>query len=227
MTVFTRITKSIALRIDRPYVPLGSGLRLQVLPDISWLPQCQKHQFAALIQDKGMLVVWDDEPKHLPARAAEILDSLMEVAWADEAVDPNTYDEKKNATASNHEVSDEEDSDVERCDPDKPRPIVLIQSVLTAFTLALSISVLGAGWRNIVVELILDQRYLRLAFLLVVPLQFWVALFFFQCLVTNIAQLIGPIAQIRQNSKYFSGTAPKRLNSENGPLPHVTIQCPV
>lgn len=32
---------------------------------------------------------------------------------------------------------------------------------------------------------------------------------------------------MKSNSKYYSGVAPVRLNRENGPLPHVTIQAPV
>jgi Glycosyl transferase family group 2 len=40
-----------------------------------------------------------------------------------------------------------------------------------------------------------------------------------------IAQIIGPITQMTDNTKFFSGTAPARLN--RGTLPHVTIQCPV
>lgn len=43
----------------------------------------------------------------------------------------------------------------------------------------------------------------------------------------NAAQIVGPISQMKSNTKYYSGVAPVRLNRENGPLPHVTIQAPV
>ena len=43
----------------------------------------------------------------------------------------------------------------------------------------------------------------------------------------NVAQIIGPISQMNENTKYYSGIAPCRLQRENGDLPHVTIQCPV
>ncbi len=39
------------------------------------------------------------------------------------------------------------------------------------------------------------------------------------------AQLLGPISQMTENTKYFSGRAPRRIRSPV--LPHVTIQCPV
>lgn len=46
-----------------------------------------------------------------------------------------------------------------------------------------------------------------------------------QSIAGCLAQLLGPISQMTENTKYFSGTAPRRLKS--GSLPHVTIQCPV
>lgn len=39
------------------------------------------------------------------------------------------------------------------------------------------------------------------------------------------AQMFGPVAQMTQNTKYYSGKAPPPLRTRN--LPHVTIQCPV
>lgn len=49
--------------------------------------------------------------------------------------------------------------------------------------------------------------------------------FFMQSVAGSCAQLLGPSKQMHENSKYFSGVAPRRL--ARGKLPHVTIQCPV
>lgn len=46
-----------------------------------------------------------------------------------------------------------------------------------------------------------------------------------QSIAGCIAQLLGPISQMTENTKFYSGTAPRRIRS--GVLPHVTIQCPV
>ena len=46
-----------------------------------------------------------------------------------------------------------------------------------------------------------------------------------QTLINSIAQILGPISQMNENSKFFSGIRPIRLRSQQ--LPHVTIQCPV
>jgi len=52
--------------------------------------------------------------------------------------------------------------------------------------------------------------------------------FFFQALVGNIFQIIGPTSQMNKNSKFYSGVAPTRLNRDSrASLPHVTIQMPV
>ena len=42
-----------------------------------------------------------------------------------------------------------------------------------------------------------------------------------------MAQMIGPIGQYKQNTKFFSAVPPKRLERPHDTLPHVTIQCPV
>src|SRR6266536_2789907 len=46
-----------------------------------------------------------------------------------------------------------------------------------------------------------------------------------QTIATCLTQIVGPISQMTSNSRFYSGSAPRRLQST--PLPHVTIQCPV
>lgn len=225
MTVNTRVIKLFLHGNDRPYVPLRDGLRLQVLPDISHLPRCQKHQFAAFIADRGILVVWDDEPRHLLKRSQDIQEALMAMIWPEEGEEE--LDEKDPKV---HEVNVEEiGSDVDEMEAgiEKPRPIVLYQAIITAITLCLVTVAMGSGYAAIAKEVYLDGNYIRVAFVLALPAQVWLSLFFFQACTGNIAQIIGPIAQMNMNSKFYSGIAPKRLKVDDGPLPHLTIQCPV
>jgi hypothetical protein len=44
-----------------------------------------------------------------------------------------------------------------------------------------------------------------------------------------MAQIFGPTGQMKDNSRYYSGKAPKRLHRDTfgKPLPHVTVQMPV
>jgi len=223
MTVNTRVIKLFLHNNDKPYVPLKNGLRLQVLPDMSYLPRCQKHQFAAFIADRGILVVWDDEPRHLLDRAQKIEKSLMEMIWDDS---PEEADEKKDGgSVMVNEVNSEDDVELGTIEP--PRRIVMWMPILSAFTLFLTVLAIGSGWRNVAKEVWIDNDYTRMAFIFVIPAQIWLALFFFQALVGNVAQLIGPISQMNQNSKFYSGVRPRRLRRDNGPLPHLTIQMPV
>ena len=45
--------------------------------------------------------------------------------------------------------------------------------------------------------------------------------------MTSLFQVFGPISAVANNSKYYSGRAPRRLDRAQGALPHVTIQMPV
>ena len=205
------------------YVPLREGLRLQVLPDISWLPRCQKHQFAAFIADRGVLIVWDDEPRHILERTKRIEQQLMDMIWA------NEEDEKaatKPPSVIINEVG-EDGEDLEQGPTTERRRIVLWQPTLTGFTLFLSVTAMGSGFRSIGLETFVDSDYIRLALVASIPVTMWLSFFFFQALVGNVAQLIGPVKQMNENTKFYSGKPPRRLQSDNGTLPHVTIQMPV
>ena len=46
-----------------------------------------------------------------------------------------------------------------------------------------------------------------------------------QSVIGSLAQILGPINQMNENSRFYSGVAPTRLRTKI--LPHVTIQCPV
>ncbi|KAG9677624.1 hypothetical protein KCU95_g15013, partial [Aureobasidium melanogenum] len=225
MTVNTRVIKLFLHNNDSPFIPLKSGLRLQVLPDMSYLPRCAKHQFAAFIADRGILVVWDDDPRHLIKRAEDIEQALMKMVWRQDGEEEEEVSEKeKTAEININEIgADSEEAGAF----EKPRRIVLTQAICNALTLCLIIVVLALGWRKVAIEIGYDGGYARIAFLLCFLPQFWVSLFFFQALIGNLAQLFGPISQLTSNTKFYSGVAPKRLNADLVALPHITIQCPV
>lgn len=229
MTVNSRIIQLYLRMNPQHYVQLKNGLRVQVLPDMSYLPSSQRHQFAAFIADRGYLVVWDDDPRHLLARAKDIQESLMATVWPEENEEEDFESDKEKAANINVEEVSDDGRSAKMGGAEKPRRIVLNQSILTACTLFLVTLSIGAGWVQIAKEIYLDGNYLRILFLLALPAQVWLALFFFQATCGSIAQIIGPINQVNQNSKTYSGVAPRvRLSAENGQaLPHVTVQMPV
>jgi hypothetical protein len=181
MTVNTRVIQLFLRQEGRAYVPLENGLRLQTLPDFSFLPQCQKHHFAAFIQAPAVLVVWDDQPTHILSRIKNIEDQLMSMIWNDSTeVDGILSTGPRNI--SNRQTSvhiQEANNDADGHDEkmlENPRRTVFLQSVLTAITLILVIIAIGNGLRRMVIEVKVDHSYFRLALLVVAPLQIWLAL---------------------------------------------------
>ncbi|KAF5877030.1 putative glycosyltransferase family 2 protein [Botrytis fragariae] len=224
MTVNTRVIKIFLARQHADYVPLSDGLRLQVLPTVEYLPRCQKHHFGAFIQDQQILIVWDDDPKHLLQRAEYIERSLLEMIWADD--DEETDEKKGGANVSTAELGS--GSDVEDgYGAQEKRPTLLLNPLMVGATLCLLVTALGLGWRKLGLEVAVDGNYTRLALLAVVPCQVFVSLFFMQVIIVNLTQCFGPINNLNSNSKFYSGKAPQRLNRNNRELPHVTIQMPV
>jgi hypothetical protein len=229
MTVQTRVMKIFLSRQNASHVPLSNGLQLQVLPSVEYLPRCQKHHFGAFIQDRQILIVWDDHPKDLLDRAARIEESLMKMIWADTDQLYEKLEEGKSSSVSMTALSDgavtpnalEEALIIEN------RPTKLLNSVFTGLTLTLLVSALGVGWRYLAIEVSADGNYTRLALLVVTPCQIFVSLFFMQIIVVNLAQIFGPISQLNINSKFYSGKAPRLLNRYQRMLPHITIQMPV
>ncbi|TGO57385.1 hypothetical protein BCON_0066g00340 [Botryotinia convoluta] len=224
MTVNTRVIKIFLARQHADYVPLSDGLRLQVLPTVEYLPRCQKHHFGAFIQDQQILIVWDDDPKHLLQRAEYIERSLLEMIWADD--DEETDEKKGGANVSTADLGS--GSDVEDgYGAQEKRPTLLLNPLMVGATLCLLVTALGLGWRKLGLEVAVDGNYTRLALLAVVPCQVFVSLFFMQVIIVNLTQCFGPINNLNSNSKFYSGKAPQRLNRNNRELPHVTIQMPV
>ncbi|KAK0727135.1 glycosyl transferase family group 2-domain-containing protein [Lasiosphaeria miniovina] len=237
------LCEGVAAEKKADHVPLPDGLRVQILPTMADLPRGQLHHFAAFVENARLLVVWDDEPEKLLARAENLEARFIEMVWgggearknadgdddADESHPSSSTaaGEKRRPGSSAHGAADA-DADLEEAA--EHRPVRLESAVTVAITLALCISCLGLGWRALALESAVDGDYTRWALLVVSPAQMFVSLFFFQALVGNLAQIFGPISAVTSNSKYYSGRAPRRRlhrRHGQGQLPHVTIQMPV
>lgn len=218
MTVNSRVIKTfLQWSPDAVDVPLLNGLRIQILPTIEDLPRARKHQFAAFVASEALLVVWDDEALHLVARAKAIESELMELVWK---TGDNDDDDKKEAQVGVYEI-DEESGEII---PEK-RPLHLQNTILVSITIMLIMTTLGAGARQIAIEIEVDRQFIRVALLALTPVQIFFTLFFGQVIVGCLAQLLGPVRQMTINSKFYSARPPPRL--QGAILPHVTIQCPV
>src|SRR5579871_3413382 len=174
MTVNTRVIRILLYNNCMPFIEIEEGLHLQVLPSISSLPRCQKHQFAAFVADRGILVVWDDDPDKILGRVESLETALVKMIWDRSLTYPeeNKNEEKEDLNGQESETN----SDLENPTTEKPRPIVLLQAIYTGLTLTLTIGTLGLGWRQIAFEFATDHVYLRVLFVLAIIPQFWLAL---------------------------------------------------
>lgn len=170
MTLNTRMVQLVVHKNNTPWIEVSGGLRIQVLPDVSYLARCQKHQFAAFIANTRVLVVWDDDPKQVLQRAENLEKQLLRTLWGNESAYPAEEDAKETLSLEGVDY-DTEDSNKERS-----RAVVLIQPVLTAITIVLCMVAVGAGWGRIAQQLVVDQNWVRVLFIFCYVPQTWLAL---------------------------------------------------
>ncbi|CAK7225899.1 hypothetical protein SCUCBS95973_006018 [Sporothrix curviconia] len=168
---------------------------------------------------------------------------MIEEAFDEEAFDEKEFDEDKCASAETDTMGETDDNDDtkseasfvlenlqevggERAPPEK-RPTMLINCFTVALTMMLAMTLLGLGCEQLAQEFTTDGSWTRLLLLITILPQIFVCLFFCQTIINILLQLLGPVRQLKHNSKYFSAEPVRRLNIKNGPLPHVTVQCPV
>ncbi|ROV99609.1 hypothetical protein VPNG_07733 [Cytospora leucostoma] len=235
MTVSTPVTRTILENMEyaeMDYVPMPNGLRVQILGTMSDLPRCQLHQFAAFMRDLLILVVWDDDAENLLRRAEDVEAKFVKMIWTGRKADSE-------AGEAGQELEKEE---VPRKDGDQytdprqleagmitreHRPVRLENAVIVALTICLAVICISLGWKALVVECAMDGTYIRLALIAFGPMQVFISLFFFQAICGNIIQLVGPVSQMVNNSKNYSGKAPRQHLDRRSKLPHVTVQMPV
>lgn len=220
MTVNSRVIKTfLTYSPEALDVPLANGLRIQILPATEDLPRARKNQFAAFVASEALLVVWDDDATHLVERAKAIEEELMELVCK---VEEGGEEKGPGAGAGDGDdgVEVDEESGVEK------RPVHLINAVLVAISLALVTVSLGAAWRQLAIQVMVDGNYMRLALAALAPIQIFFTLFFAQVITGCLAQILGPVRQLSVNSRFYSAKPPRRLDCGQ-PLPHVTVQCPV
>ncbi|OTB02833.1 hypothetical protein M426DRAFT_24268 [Hypoxylon sp. CI-4A] len=221
MTVNSRVIKTfLSWSPEAVDVPLMNGLRIQILPTIDDLSRARKHQFAAFVASEALLVVWDDDALHLVQRAKAIESELMELVWQTGEVDNDEGEKGPRYLVEETEI-DEESGQIK---PEK-RPVHLLNTYLVSIVIVLVTMSLGAAWRQLAIEVSVDQSYVRLCLVSLLPIQVFFSLFFAQVMVGCLAQIFGPIRQLTINSKFYSARPPPRLRTAT--LPHVTVQCPV
>ena len=181
MTVNTKPLSMILKASGTDHVPLlQNGRRLQILKSVRDLPMCQIHHFAAFIEDIGMLVVWDDVPNHLLQRVSDVEAQLLAMAWGNpvDKLAEDTDIDKKDYTTTVVEQVDGESMDLEAAGLEVRRSTFLVHAMVVSTTLILILAALGAGWRNIAIEISTDSTIgiPRLGLIALAPMQIFLAL---------------------------------------------------
>jgi hypothetical protein len=170
MTVNTKLIK-ILLRHNEgvSFIEVQSGLRVQVLPDITFLPRCQKHQFAAFIANPGLLVVWEDQPYRVVSRIEKLESALVQMVWGSS---------RKEGDVDADSMTSHGNKDAEAAieSSEKPRRTVFIQPIASAIMLAVAITALTSGWREVAIEMAVNMTFYRILFLLPFLPQLWCSL---------------------------------------------------
>jgi hypothetical protein len=167
LTVNSRVIQTfIEWSPDATDVPLGNGLRIQVLPCVDDLPKARKNQCAAFLAAESLLVVWDDDPTKVVERATTIESELMDLVWkAGEAPgSEQVSDAEKNPPVMETEIDIETGAATT-----EQRPTNIINAVQVAFTLMLIMTMLGLGYKQLAFQILVDKVYLRIAFVAMTP----------------------------------------------------------
>lgn len=179
ISIKDRVVTVLLSQPDLLYIPIQDNLRLQIVPDVEFIPRCQRSQGAAFCKNQDMLVVWGDSVDATEQRADKYLKQMVEVF----SQGFGTYGEKEKDSVMVKEMpmDGSEDAYSGDVDPEENfqeprRKIVLIQSVLSGLTLLLIVAAIGSGFRQIAIEIGIDHSYIRLAFVIAVPFQMWLAL---------------------------------------------------
>ena len=162
---------------DETRVPLQGGLRLQCLPSVESLITAQKHQCAAFISDVDMLIVWDADPAEVLARAQNFQRMMIQTIFTEEEFkEPKVSIRNETPTTIEEREVDSNSSDEIEDATEPKRPTVLINAVVVGLTLLLLVTALGAGWRVLVLQTLVDGKFLRFALLITLPVTVFLSL---------------------------------------------------
>ncbi|BFZ64027.1 hypothetical protein YB2330_005165 [Saitoella coloradoensis] len=208
--VSTKVVRLIMGRLKRSHgitdLQMIDGSKIQIVENLAALSRARKLHFAAFVKEEQILVVWADAVDEIETKLAKFEQDMIALVW-------------KGGSLDNLDLEDEEAGMVV-----EDRPWMWYSSMMVGMSVAGCVLCFGLSVKEVIIEIMLDFSYARIALLAVWPVYWFFAFFFALCIVFGLFRLFGPISQVHQNSRYYSGKPPKRLQ---GDLPHVSIQCPV
>jgi hypothetical protein len=233
-----------------------NGSQIQIydsMADIAASITIKKFQYAALVRQERVLLVWHDELGAILSQAMEIESRILALVWGTTKSPFGGWDSAVHSSANStmdgsamdmtNDVKGKElDVDVEEVlgDPEKldvaasqeslARPLIFTSSVFVGLAMVLIITlVVGLGGRAIILQTMTDHFWPRLLLILTMPLWVSLGLFFVIVVFGNLFEVIGPITGVKSNSRFHSAVKPNLAlaRAQGFQPPPITIQMPI
>ncbi|KHE87351.1 hypothetical protein GE21DRAFT_1331802 [Neurospora crassa] len=249
----------VSLRPNQSELKLMDGSQLQIADSLnSMVPaNVKKFQYACLVRQEGILLVWHDDLLQIVPTAARIEEKLLAMVWGTgqlpfgrlqvpsrpgSILSTNTsiYKTEKPLTPGlgNMNMGALPNDSAEQLEKDESvdakeslqRPVQRTSAFFVGMAMCLGIVLLcGTYIQKLLIECVIDGTYTRLALIVCVPFLLCVSLFFFQVIFSNFFQIFGPIGGQHTNSRFYSCIKPslRRAYMDGFAAPHITIQMPV
>lgn len=224
MQMTNKITKSVLRKVlpTIKQIPLDTVTQIQVLNSYSDVHSIRRAQFAALILETGSMIVWSDDASTLVPFAEDLEKKMVNLIWKEKKVKSNVLASDKEKALNHVAITEMMDAEA---GSESTRPEPFVQAGIVALTLCIMGVFYGTEIHEVMLQLHAEKNWSSLGIVLYFPLLFFFSAFFAYLVASLICQFIGPISQLNNNTKYYSGIAPTIKQREN--LPHITIQCPV
>ncbi|GAO48090.1 hypothetical protein G7K_2277-t1 [Saitoella complicata NRRL Y-17804] len=192
------------------------GHTLQVFDNLSQLARARLNQPTAFFREEKLFVVWSQDAKRCLELARSVREGILHIVW---------NDEKEDFISINEIEAAEGEADIEAATPAKTlRQRLLVIPIYVLVALIVAGAFFGFLLQAIIREYRYDGSVIRFAYVAYFPIVFIMSLFFVLVLIGSVWQLIDPMDTSRRNTFAYSATPPQRIT---GPLPHMTILCPV
>ena len=233
----------------------SNGSQIQIyesLADIAQSPSIKKFQYAALVRNERVLLIWHEDLSAILSQAMEIESRILGLVWGSakspfggfesslQSYAPSAYAgstfnfsmEKEKEKEAEMYVEEMHSDDVENFGPKESlaRPLIFTSAIFVSLGLLLIVVlVFGFGNRALIMQCMTDGFYPRLGLILSEPVFLCLGLFFVIVIFNNCFQLIGPITSIKTNSRFYSAIKPNLAQARalGFTPPLITIQMPI
>ncbi|KAI2178668.1 hypothetical protein LOZ24_002042 [Ophidiomyces ophidiicola] len=240
-------------------LPSGFQLQvIESLEEIALSPpsSVKKFQYVALVRREQLLLVWHDELSKILMHAEDVegkllsficgtstglfassfhghpfqRSSLTSPADSTHRFVPPPAATKESSVVGQRLSNSIPDEEVAAPIESLERPLALTSSIFVGLAMCLiTVLLLGFGVSNLILQVLVDKKWIRLALAATIPVFMLFSIFFAIVIFTDIFQAIGPIKTLKTNSRFYSAVRPDlgRAYALGFKPPRLTIQMPV